>query len=254
MKSFLKRLATSVVVLLLLSLMIFDMNHIYRFAMLVCASLASYEMLNMMTDENKSLNYVIAIILNLIIYINSYKNIISNEYIFIIASILFSIISIIDKTYTTSSFISIVFTAYFIILPFSLFYSINDRAVLILIFLIAISSDVFAYLFGSLFGKHKLIERISPKKTIEGSICSYIITVAITYMYISYFNLNLKPYYYIGLIFTPIVAQFGDLIFSKLKRNYGIKDYGYIFPGHGGIMDRFDSVLLVCPVVLILFV
>ena len=51
----------------------------------------------------------------------------------------------------------------------------------------------------------------------------------------------------------PIVAQFGDLIFSKLKRAYNVKDYGYIFPGHGGVMDRFDSVLLVCPFVIICF-
>lgn len=253
MKSFFKRLATSLVVLMLLALMIYDINHIYKFAILVCASLASYEVLNMMTDNNKTLNYTLAVILNIIIYLNNYVSITSDVYILIFSSITFSIISVIDKNFATKSFISLVFTAYFIILPFSIFYDIVDRYVLILVFLIAISSDVFAYLFGSLFGKHKLIERVSPNKTIEGSICSYIITVIITYFYINYFSLSVNSYYYIGLFLTPIVAQFGDLLFSKLKRNYNIKDYGYIFPGHGGIMDRFDSVLLVCPVVLMLF-
>ena len=168
-------------------------------------------------------------------------------------SIIFSIISVVDEKFSSRTFVSLIFTTYFIIFPFSIFYNFIDRDKLILIFLIAISSDVFAYVFGSLFGKHKLIERISPNKTIEGSVGSYIITVAITYFYTRYFNLNLNPYYYIGLILAPVVAQFGDLIFSKLKRYYNIKDYGYIFPGHGGIMDRFDSVLLVCPFVLICF-
>lgn len=253
MKSFYKRLATSTVVLLLLILIIYDINHIYRFGMFFCASLASYEVLHMMADSRKNLSYTLAILLNLMIYINTYKLKLPNEYIFMMASIIFAIISVIDKDFSTRSFVSLIFTTYFIILPFSVFYGIIDRKKLILIFLIAISSDVFAYVFGSLFGKHKLIERISPNKTIEGSIGSYILTIVITYIYTRHFNLNFNPYYYIGLIFAPIVAQFGDLIFSKLKRYYHIKDYGYIFPGHGGIMDRFDSVLLVCPFVVMCF-
>lgn len=253
MKSFFKRLATSVVVLLLLILIIYDMNHIYRFGMFLCASIASYEVLHMMADTRKIFSYALAILLNILVYINTYTHTFPNEYIFMMMSIIFSIISVVDAKFSSRTFVSLIFTTYFIIFPFSIFYKFTDRDKLILIFLIAISSDVFAYVFGSLFGKHKLIERISPNKTIEGSVGSYIITVAITYFYTRYFNLNLNPYYYIGLILAPVVAQFGDLIFSKLKRYYNIKDYGYIFPGHGGIMDRFDSVLLVCPFVLICF-
>lgn len=253
MKSFFKRLATSVVVLLLLILIIYDMNHIYRFGIFLCATLASYEMLNMMADSRKILTYILAILINLLIYLNTYIFIIPMEHIFLLASIIFSLISVADKDFTSKSFLSLIFTTFFIIYPFSIFYSIHDRNVLILIFLISISSDVFAYVCGTLFGKHKLIERVSPNKTIEGSLGSYIITVALTYLYIRYFNLSCNQYYYIGLFLVPIVAQFGDLIFSKLKRAYNIKDYGYIFPGHGGVMDRFDSVLLVCPFVIICF-
>ncbi len=253
MKSFYKRLITTVVVLLLLGLVIYDMNHIYRFAIFLFASLASYEVLHMMTDSRKKLTCILAIMLNLILYINIYTSFMPNMHIFVLMLILFSIISVLDKEFSSKSFISLIFTTCFIIMPFTMFYNIADRTKLILVFLISTSSDIFAYVFGSLFGKHKLIERISPNKTIEGSVGSYITSLAITYLYISYFNLKSNPYYIIGLILAPIVAQFGDLIFSKLKRYYNIKDYGYIFPGHGGIMDRFDSILLVCPFVIICF-
>lgn len=253
MKSFYKRLITSVIVLIILALVIYDMNHIYRVAILLCSALASYEVLNMMNKKNKNFLYILAILLNFAVFINWNDTIVSNKYIFIVYSIILSIISVIDAKFTTDNFISMIFTSYFIVLPFTFFYSIKSRYTLILIFLIAISSDVFAYLCGSLFGKHKLIERISPNKTIEGSVFSYIITVVITYLYIVIFKVEVNQYYYIGLFLAPIVAQFGDLIFSKLKRNYDIKDYGYIFPGHGGVMDRFDSILMLCPFVLLLF-
>lgn len=253
MKNFYKRTLTSIVAILILAVAIYDMSYIYKLGIFLCACIASYEVLNMMTDSNKIISYVLAAVLNTALLINSYLSLFPNANIYIVFTIFISIVSVLDKKFTTNNFVSLIFTSYFIIFPFSIFYYIFKRHTLILVFLIAISSDVFAYIFGSLFGKHKLIERISPKKTIEGSVFSYIFTVAITYLYIRYFNLKLSSTYYIGLFLAPIVAQFGDLIFSKLKRGYNIKDYGYIFPGHGGIMDRFDSILLVCPFVLLFF-
>ena len=119
-----------------------------------------------------------------------------------------------------------------------------------LVFLTAWMTDTFAYTFGMLFGKHKLIEDVSPKKTIEGSIggtffcaASYLVSGILAEIFLNC-NANLI-FLTISGVFISVIAQVGDLIMSVIKRHYGIKDYGKIFPGHGGMLDRFDSILAV---------
>jgi phosphatidate cytidylyltransferase len=119
-----------------------------------------------------------------------------------------------------------------------------------LVWLIFISSwgcDTFAYFFGKFFGKHKLLEKLSPKKTIEGSFAGSIGATLIGTIFVYIFNLS---YLYIIICFiASIFSQFGDLAASAIKRNANLKDYGMILPGHGGFLDRFDSVLFTAPVV-----
>ena len=128
----------------------------------------------------------------------------------------------------------------------------NGDEIYLLAFLGAWICDTFAYFTGKFFGKHKLIPKISPKKTIEGSIGGIIFTIGGFAVYGLIMNTFFEAHlsYLIlcvyGLILS-IVSQFGDLIASSIKRQYDIKDYGFIFPGHGGILDRFDGVLLVAP-------
>lgn len=116
-------------------------------------------------------------------------------------------------------------------------------------------TDTFAYLGGSLFGKHKLIERISPNKTIEGAVIGYIASVILSLVFAKFFvDLNLSIILVSSFV-IPIVSQIGDLTFSMVKRTYGIKDFGFILPGHGGVLDRIDSIvfsLLVFNVILTL--
>ena len=118
------------------------------------------------------------------------------------------------------------------------------------IFIGAWVTDTFAYFCGYLFGKHKLMPVVSPKKTIEGSIGGSIFCVAFFVGYgllMNYFalaNINIGMIALAGLL-SAIVSQIGDLSMSVIKRIYGIKDYGKLFPGHGGILDRFDSILAV---------
>lgn len=129
------------------------------------------------------------------------------------------------------------------ILRINLFPSI----VLMSIFIFAWCNDTFAYLTGMWLGKHKLFERISPKKTWEGCIGG-VVSVIIASVIIVYFNNTVELYQILPLaIITSVVGVYGDLIESMWKRQIGIKDSGNILPGHGGILDRFDIMLLVLP-------
>lgn len=120
-------------------------------------------------------------------------------------------------------------------------------------------SDVFAYLCGRFFGKHKLIPEISPKKTVEGMVGGIVFSVVFALIYglvLEWFIEDITSISYFGLALAGAVvsgvSQVGDLIMSYIKRKYGVKDYGTILPGHGGILDRFDSVLGVAPFMVLL--
>lgn len=118
-------------------------------------------------------------------------------------------------------------------------------------FVIIWTNDVFAYLTGSKFGKHKLFERHSPKKSWEGSIGGFIFAMIAAYILsIFYTHLGVIQWISLGVI-VSITGTFGDLAESLLKRNSGVKDSGTIFPGHGGVLDRFDAVLFASPFVFV---
>jgi len=118
------------------------------------------------------------------------------------------------------------------------------------LFLITTMTDIFAYIVGVNFGKTRLAVKISPKKSVEGSIGGTVFAVIFTRIYVwgfkmdSIANIELNIGISIGLIiFLSVIGQIGDLVASKFKRDFGVKDYSNIFPGHGGVMDRFDSVI-----------
>ncbi len=126
----------------------------------------------------------------------------------------------------------------------------GGKYIYLLIFLGAWVTDTFAYFTGFLFGKHKLIPDVSPKKTVEGSIGG-IVFCALSFLAFGvivdrFFGQNANLWFLLvsGVIIS-LVSQIGDLIMSVIKRHYGIKDFGKIFPGHGGMLDRFDSILAV---------
>lgn len=120
--------------------------------------------------------------------------------------------------------------------------------VLCIIFMVW-ASDVFAYLLGSLIGKHKMFERISPKKTWEGTISGVIganIVGILCSKYLPHFNFELTFWISLATL-CSVVGILGDLIESMLKRSLNIKDSGTILPGHGGFLDRFDALIFVLP-------
>ena len=155
-------------------------------------------------------------------------------------------------------------TTLYIVMSFSSLILLRDREsgqylILIAIFMPLIS-DVFAYFCGYLFGKHKLIPDVSPKKTVEGCIGGlFFCGVVCSVFGCVVCSLNggtpditiALRMFAVGLIVSAI-SQVGDLVASVIKRRYGIKDYGKILPGHGGVLDRFDSVMATSTVILIM--
>lgn len=154
-------------------------------------------------------------------------------------------------------------TAMYIITGFSCEVLLRDMKGGIYYFLVPIlapfTCDIFAYFTGRLFGKHKLIPKISPNKTVEGSIGGTVFCIAICTGYgailRNVFSVTaVFPVwtFAVGGLLIALVSQLGDLVASAIKRQHGIKDYGRIFPGHGGVMDRFDSVIPTVPLFLVL--
>ncbi len=153
--------------------------------------------------------------------------------------------------------------------------------------LISIVTDIFAYFFGMKFGKHKMAPRISPKKSWEGAIAGSVIATIIASSFAIFYGYIFRPEGFLGEILNPsgymtifdnftnlgnqplgiqaliivpitllgtIAAQVGDLVASKFKRTYDIKDFGNLIPGHGGVLDRFDSILFIALLFLSIFI
>jgi phosphatidate cytidylyltransferase len=129
----------------------------------------------------------------------------------------------------------------------------NGSILVWLALITAWSTDTFAYFSGHIFGKHKLIPSVSPKKTVEGAIGGIVGCGILTALYGRMFlvDLDLRGIILLTIIgcITSVFSIFGDLAASMIKRNCDTKDYGNLIPGHGGILDRFDSILFTAPIV-----
>lgn len=115
-------------------------------------------------------------------------------------------------------------------------------------------NDTFAYICGKLLGKHKLYEKISPKKTIEGFIGGLIFTQIAAFVIFKQTNIEASlPFWMLIGLGISIIGTLGDLVESKYKRQASIKDSGSIMPGHGGILDRLDSILFAAPFLFLIY-
>ena len=191
-----------------------------------------YQIFNSSIYFENFIFYFITIIIMTNIFIPiifNYKNIISNNYYKFIIPILLPSIFII----------------------YGAMVLIEDKNIFLLLIILSALNDSSAYAIGKNFGRHALSKKISPKKTVEGSLGGIIVT---SFIGIVIFKLKISPLYLDSinifyLIFTIILlsifGQIGDLFFSKIKRIKQIKDFGNIFPGHGGLLDRIDSSLFI---------
>ena len=180
-----------------------------------------------------------------------------------IKCILFLFYDNIQKISTSSKYL---YLLGYIILPFvfitKISFGINDYnpKIIIGLFILVWTNDTFAYVVGKSIGKNKLFEKISPKKTIEGFFGGIVFAVLAGYL-ISKYYIKAKPEFSEKsiLIWTSIavivgiMGTIGDLIESKFKRIAGVKDSGSFMPGHGGILDRLDSVIFVAPIIFLFY-
>ncbi len=162
------------------------------------------------------------------------------------------------KAHTVDAIGFVTFETLVTCLGFALMVMVRDRQhyQYLLIFIAAWGTDTFAYFVGRFLGKRKLCPEISPKKTVAGAIGGIVgcIIGFIVFALVcnNFFDCDLS-YVVLALVAIPlsIAGQVGDLAASLVKRRYGIKDYGKLFPGHGGVLDRFDSIL---PITLLAFI
>ena len=269
-----QRVITATVILLaVIPLIIFSEHIVYPIALSLLSLFATYEILNVIgAKKNYALSipaYLYALTFPTVAFFVERGE--ERDFLALLAALLFvymiylMAVAVFSKgklpflkmaeAFTATVYVTVSFTSLSLIR-----YLEREIGVyyLALVFIAAWVCDVFAYLVGSLFGKHKLIPEVSPKKTVEGAIggvvfgavayiaYGFVLDKLIPSMDVSYLLLAL-----FGTVLT-VVSQIGDLIASLIKREYGAKDYGKILPGHGGIMDRFDSILAISTVLLIL--
>ena len=167
-----------------------------------------------------------------------------------------------EKLYKVDTISKYLFLLGYIILPFIIITKIPfgikgyNPKIIIGIFILIWTNDTFAYIVGKSIGKHKLYEKISPKKTIEGFLGGIVFAVIASYLIATYYIEGKQTAQFIWLGFALIVGIFGtigDLIESKFKRIANVKDSGTIMPGHGGILDRLDSVIFVAPFIFLFY-
>ena len=203
--------------------------------------------------QNKFKPLDIAAYILLIVYYLINNNFETMMYILVASTFLLLIVPVIDLEYT---FVDVSLTLLGFIYAgvlFSTVYLVNSKANgMYLVWLIFISSwlsDTAAYYSGRFLGKHKLCPKVSPKKTVEGSIGGFLGATIFGLIVNKYIYIMPIYHYFIIGALCGIFGQFGDLVASSVKRYVGIKDYSNLIPGHGGILDRFDSIIFSATVI-----
>ena len=180
--------------------------------------------------------------------------------IFVVVLVLFAFIVFLHDKYNINDIALTIFGAAYVAFLFSFIVLTrnleNGFFYIWLIFIGAFVTDTSAYFAGRMFGRHKILPEISPKKTVEGCLGGIVGCIAITVLYGVILDryvgdkLNISLYHFVIIgVLNGVISQIGDWAASAIKRYVKIKDYGKIMPGHGGVLDRFDSILFIAPVV-----
>lgn len=225
-------------------------GNIYDFVYFGITCIAIYELSKVFFNNGFGygaiINYLFAIAL-FIEKITEYHHFF-DFFLFLYISLNF-IVFVLNKDVNLKKISEIIFIGCYVVFFMYHMMLINGSLFVWLVYIIAFGTDTFAYFSGKIFGKHKLYPEVSPNKTIEGAIGGIIGCTIISLIYFDYLRINKYIYIIIFSVSASIFSMAGDLVASKIKRENKIKDFGNMLPGHGGILDRFDSVLFVAPIV-----
>ena len=254
----LQRIISGIVLLVILVPMFIIGGYIYNIGILVLSILALKELLNI-KQVKKELPTFIVFISYIMLTLFVFTNITNTGMVFsidyrIIAGLflMFGIPVVLyhDRAlYSVVDCFFLIGSVFFLGISFSLMILLRNKGLdlIVYLFLLTVITDTYAYLIVRLIGKHKLLEEVSPKKTWEGTISgTFFGTFIGTCYYMTIINPEIELHIIILMtMFLSLLGQFGDLFFSSIKRYYGKKDFSNLLPGHGGILDRFDSIIFV---------
>jgi len=257
---FITRLLSGIVLVILALIVIIGGGYITLFSLLAISLIGMYELYRVFKLEKTVLaiiSYVIAILFYGSQLIADMIDPMMIVMLFVI-SLMFVYVFSYPK-YEAKDVMAIFFGLFYVAIMLSFVYQIrvleNGLYLAFLIFICSWGCDTCAYCVGVLIGKHKMAPVLSPKKSIEGAVGGVVGTALLTVIYTSIFRaqmgLGTKEIIILALIsaIAALISMVGDLTASAIKRNYDIKDYGTLIPGHGGIMDRFDSMMITAPII-----
>lgn len=262
-KSFYTRLVSGIVLVALMLGTIIPGGNILFGANLIISLIGVYELYKVLGIEKNTLGftgYVAVITYYLLLLLNKTENIPVLMIVFLMALLVQYVLMF--PEYKTEQISNAIMCMLYAGVMLSYLYNVregsNGAYTVWLIFLCSWGSDTCAYLAGVAFGKHKMAPVLSPKKSVEGAVGGVVGAAILGVIYAAIFGdkiqMNYNPVIAFAIICAigAIISMIGDLAASAIKRNHDIKDYGKLIPGHGGIMDRFDSVIFVAPVIWIL--
>lgn len=253
-----KRVLSAIIMILIFVPLLFVGGLLFSIFMTILALGAMHELMKIREKKKefptlvKVMSYLMIIFSSIITYNqNIFNYTMSYQLISFIVLIFLLPILLKDKKmdYNINDALYIVGSLLFINIAFNLILVIRNYSLnyLIYLLLITVITDTFALITGSYIGKNKLAPKISPNKTIEGFIGGVLMgTFVATVFYYTVIDGNISIVILLfTTLFLSVVGQLGDLVFSSIKRTYDVKDFSNLIPGHGGILDRFDSLIFV---------
>lgn len=252
-----KRVISAIVAIPILILFTIAGGYIFKAGVMALTAIALYEYISAYKNTNsKVITPVIILIyfLNFILVFLNYDFEL-NLLLIIFTTLLSMSVPIFNKKYNVISSSLTVIGVLYIIVFFNTLIQIRinnyGNRLIWLTYIVPWACDTFAYYTGKFFGKRKLCPDVSPKKTVEGSVGGILGSIVGSIIWLSFnreINISVASIMLLAIM-GGIISQIGDLSASLIKRHVGIKDYGNIMPGHGGVLDRFDSILFVAPLV-----
>lgn len=254
------RLMSSVLLVVLMVLAIFAGTTAFTALFVAISLVGMYELYRIYGVEKNALGmagYFIALCFDVLLYFGGadYAEMVLVAGLILILSVYVVTFPKYDATQAMATYFGLVYVAVMLSFIFRIRAMENGLILVWLVYICSWINDTCAYLVGITMGKHKMTPKLSPKKSWEGAIGGVMGTAIVAalygYFFKTYFNTIINPVIVcaVACALGAVLSVFGDLAASAIKRNHEVKDYGNIIPGHGGILDRFDSMIFIAPVI-----